>query len=423
MIQKNDVMSLRFDKILLQLLFPCFIASYYTNKESDNSSLKQNDETGKSYTSGENLPDDLLLYEEEEDEGDLYDLYRYDRGGDFISALSVIPEATNTTCSTTTFCSSDINSKPSHDGVITRKIVTSASSWTLSGVDKDDRMTTTSVDERDDTSITLRELKRCKSSAFIHKSDSASSKPTIFYQEVHNDDIRTQFSCSSIERKSKSDHASLVLGIGYGEEMTVSTPNVLYDSRSASSCQRWECSSERVSSNLVHNFLYHESSSTVSSTICEKNSFEKLLRSSDSGSTIKSNRSTKIQSFSYPIKSSKYCKSKSVTDVDSLHDNLSVSTLRKYEDRSKRSPSIVSDDNPLGSGNIDSNENPLQYSHSYRDQSSESKPEVGDNSTSDDSGITCNVGQKDNSERPIWRSISGITNKSSGCSIKNRSKT
>lgn len=418
MIQKNDVTSLRLDKILLQLLFPCFIDSYYINKESDNSSLKH-DETGKSYTLEEHLPDDLLLYGEE-DEGDVYDLYRYDRGGDFISALSVIPEATNTTCSNTTFCSSDINSEPSHDCVITRKVVTSASSWTLSGVDKNDKMTTTSVDERDDNSITSRTLKRCKSSTFIHKSESASSKPTIFYQGIHNDDSKTQFSCSSIERKSRSDNASLVWGISDGEEMTVATANLLYDSRSASSCQRWECSSERVSSitsgdSLVHNFFYHVSSNTVRSTISEKNSFERLLRSCDSGITIKSNRSTNIQGIPCPIKGSKYCKSKSSTDVDSLQDNLSVSSLRKHKDRSNRSSSILTDDKSIGSGSTDSNENPLQYSHSYRDLSSKSKPEKGDS--------ICNVCTRDNSERPIWRSISGITSKSGGCSINNLSKT
>jgi hypothetical protein len=336
MIQKNGVTSLRLDKILLQLLFPCYVDSYYATKEYDDSVVKKHDKTDKSYYSEEDFPDDLLFYEEDE-EDDVYDLYSYDRGGDFVSALSVIPEATNTTCSTTTFCSSDITSRSSHGCVITTKILTNASSLTLDDVDKNNsKISTISVDARDDSATAVRSIKSWNASPFFKKSDSGSLKPIRVYQGTHNCDIKTESSCSTIERKSNNGNASSVSGISYGESKTVSTMDVMDEGQSSSSAQKWEGSSSKSGSrivsddNLVQNSFYCEdfssgsgrarnnntSSGPVSSSICEKNSLESLVRHSDSGLTTKSNRS-EIQGSTCSIDGSKYSKVKINTDIDS----------------------------------------------------------------------------------------------------------
>jgi hypothetical protein len=443
MIQKNGVTSLRLDKILLQLLFPCYVDSYYATKEYDDSVVKKHDKTDKSYYSEEDFPDDLLFYEEDE-EDDVYDLYSYDRGGDFVSALSVIPEATNTTCSTTTFCSSDITSRSSHACVITTKILTNASSLTLDDVDKNNsKISTISVDARDDSATTVRSIKSWNASPFFKKSDSGSLKPIRVYQGTHNFDIKTESSCSTIERKSNNGNASSVSGISYGESKTVSTMDVMEEGQSSSSAQKWEGSSSKSGSrivsddNLVQNSFYCEdfssgsgrarnnntSSGPVSSSICEKNSFESLVRHSDTGFTTKSNRS-KIQGSTCSIDGSKYSKEKINTDIDSRDDNLSVSSLRKYVDDSK-----ISNNKPvkknyckdLSSRSLASQDNPVQNCFSYRDLSSESKKAEGD-ITNDESSTSCNIFERNSSDRSIWRSNSGITNKSSGCRMKNVSK-
>jgi len=443
MIQKNGVTSLRLDKILLQLLFPCYVDSYYATKEYNDSVVKKHDKTDKSYYSEEDFPDDLLFYEEDE-EDDVYDLYSYDRGGDFVSALSVIPEATNTTCSTTTFCSSDITSRSSHACVITTKILTNASSLTLDDVDKNNsKISTISVDARDDSATTVRSIKSWNASPFFKKSDSGSLKPIRVYQGTHNCDIKTESSCSTIERKSNNGNASSVSGISYGESKTVSTMDVMEEGRSSSSAQKWEGSSSKSGSrivsddNLVQNSFYCEdfssgsgrarnnntSSGPVSSSICEKNSFESLVRHSDTGFTTKSNRS-KIQGSTCSIDGSKYSKEKINTDIDSRDDNLSVSSLRKYVDDSK-----ISNIKPvkkyyckdLSSRSLASQDNPVQNCFSYRDLSSESKKAEGD-ITNDESSTSCNIFERNSSDRSIWRSNSGITNKSSGCRMKNVSK-
>jgi hypothetical protein len=443
MIQKNGVTSLRLDKILLQLLFPCYVDSYYATKEYNDSVVKKHDKTDKSYYSEEDFPDDLLFYEEDE-EDDVYDLYSYDRGGDFVSALSVIPEATNTTCSTTTFCSSDITSRSSHGCVITTKILTNASSLTLDDVDKNNsKISTISVDARDDSATTVRSIKSWNASPFFKKSDSGSLKPIRVYQGTHNCDIKTESSCSTIERKSNNGNASSVSGISYGESKTVSTMDVMEEGRSSSSAQKWEGSSSKSGSrivsddNLVQNSFYCEdfssgsgrarnnntSSGPVSSSICEKNSFESLVRHSDTGFTTKSNRS-KIQGSTCSIDGSKYSKEKINTDIDSRDDNLSVSSLRKYVDDSK-----ISNNKPvkknyckdLSSRSLASQDNPVQNCFSYRDLSSESKKAEGD-ITNDESSTSCNIFERNSSDRSIWRSNSGITNKSSGCRMKNVSK-
>jgi hypothetical protein len=239
MIQKNDITSLRLDKILLHLLFPCYVGSYCATKDYNDSVVKQHDETDKSYCSEEDLPDDLLFYEEDE-EDDVYDLYSYDRGGDFVSALSVIPEATNTTCSTTAFCSRDITSRSSHDCVITTKILTNASSLTLEDVDKNNSKIST-------ISVTLDVMDDCRSSGIAQKWECISKSGS----RIVSDDNLVQ--------------------------------NIFY-------CKDFSSGSGRARNNDT-------SSGLVSSSMCEKNSFESLVRNND---TTKSNRS-KIQGSTYSI--------------------------------------------------------------------------------------------------------------------------
>lgn len=352
-LKKNDVTALRFNALLFQLLFPCLLDSHHATKDPDETILEQPDKlqrSGSSSYSEEDLPDDLLLFEEDED--DVYDLYRYDRGGDFISDLSVIPETTNTTCSsTTTFCNSDITSISSHDCVASRQIVIKALSLLNSDEDKNDETIATDTDVRDDCTGTVRSLNSI-SKCSTHNDNSSkrtASKTTNISRGNNlercvrnsNSGITVESSSSSVRKRLKNKDTSLLMGDKYEEETTITKMDVLHDCQSACSSQKYGSSSLSGASivsddSTMQHFLYCQDVGTERADAAINGATSSVVSRSDTESMVKTKASTITKFNENDAKTSK-------STVDGRDDNASAASCQKIDGISQSNNALIDD--------------------------------------------------------------------------------